>query len=282
MRYIEITSRSNPHIREAVTVKGKRPHKYDAFLIEGPHLLQMAFQARIVIQKIFFTEEYLSTKEGTQLLRQISRTGAELFRINRHILSRLSDTETPQGIVAMASCRPLSLDELRLRDPALLIVIDGVQDPGNLGTIIRTSDAAGVDALILLPGTCDVFMPKVLRATAGSIFNVPLVYSETGELMRWLQEKSIKALVTDVKASQNLYEADLTQPLAFVFGHEATGVTEKLKRQADVLVKIPLFGEAESLNVAISAAICMYEAVRQRTAKKNQALVQSDRTSRKD
>ncbi|MGD0885777.1 MAG: RNA methyltransferase [Thermodesulfovibrionales bacterium] len=283
MRYLDITSRSNPHIREAATIKGKKGrHKHDAFLIEGPHLLQMALRSGIAVQKVFFTEEHLATKEGERLVRQILRTGAELFRISGQILSKLSDTETPQGIVAIASHRPFSLDQLGLKEPALLVVIDGIRDPGNLGTLIRTADAAGVDAVIILPGTCDAFMPKAIRSTAGSIFNIPLVYPEAGELMRWLQERSIKTLVADVHATQSLYEADLSRPLAFVFGNEAAGVHEGLRREADAGVKIPLSGKAESLNVAISAAICLYEAVRQRSAKRRQPMVQENRASGND
>jgi TrmH family RNA methyltransferase len=171
---------------------------------------------------------------------------------------------------------------LRLRDPSLLVVIDGIRDPGNLGTIIRTSDAAGVDAVIVLPGTCDAFMPKAVRSTAGSIFNIPLVYPETDELMGWLRERSIRTLVADVNATLSLYEADLSRSLAFVFGNEAMGVHEKLRCEADARVKIPLSGKAESLNVAISAAICLYEAVRQRSARNRQTTLLGNRASRND
>jgi TrmH family RNA methyltransferase len=197
-------------------------------------------------------------------LRNVRDRGALLFRISRQILSTLADTETPQGIIALVSYHPSALDMIPEKDIPLLVVIDRIQDPGNLGTVIRTSDAAGADALIILPGTCDAYMPKVIRATAGSIFNIPLVYTDAASLTAHLRGKAIKLLVTDAHASESIYDADLSRPLALVFGNETEGASKKMKEQADALIKIPIFGRAESLNVALSAAIFLFEAVRQR------------------
>ncbi|MEJ2695301.1 MAG: RNA methyltransferase [Candidatus Sulfobium sp.] len=153
---------------------------------------------------------------------------------------------------------------MKTSGPPMVVVLDGIKDPGNLGTIIRTSDAAGAHAVVLLPGTCDPFMPKPLRASAGSVFNIPVVETEIAPLMKWMKERSIKMTVTSPDATDILYDADLTYPGAFAFGNEAHGVSRELKEEADLTVKIPIYGGAESLNVASSAAICLYEAVRQR------------------
>ena len=265
MRYIDIVSASNPQVKEAVSIKEKRrKYKYEAFLIEGPHLVEMALQSGTAIKKAFFTEEFSSGRGGASLLKKLTGSGAGMFRITAQILSMLSDTETPQGVIATAAYNPCSLDTLQVSENAMIVIIDGIQNPGNLGTIIRTADAAGADALIMLPGTCDAFMPKALRSTAGSLFTLPIAYAETAAVIRWLREKAIGLSVTDAKAPVEIHQADLTHPLAFVFGNEAHGVSDSLKKAATVLLSIPILGKAESLNVAASAAICLYEAVRQR------------------
>jgi len=267
MRYIDIASASNPQVKEAVAIKEKRrKYKYDAFLIEGPHLVEMALQSATAVKKVFFTEEFSSIREGAGLLKKLIRSGAEMFRITAQVLSMLSDTETPQGVIATATYRPYHLDSLHVSEKPLMVIIDGIQDPGNLGAIIRTSDAAGADALVMLPGTCDAFMPKALRSTAGSLFTLPIAYADTETVIRWLREKAIGLSVTDAKAPVAIHQADLTYPLAFVFGNEAHGVSDTLRKAATVLISIPILGRAESLNVAAAAAICLYEAVRQRRA----------------
>jgi TrmH family RNA methyltransferase len=268
MRHPTITATSNPHIKEAMAVREKRKkYGHDAFLLEGPHLVEMALRSGTPLHKIFFTGDYASHGGGDHLLRQAARTGAQLFQVTGQILSRLSDTETPQGIIALASYRPIPLDAAAPREASLFAVIDGIQDPGNLGTIIRTADAAGADAVILLPGSCDAFMPKTIRSSAGSLLTVPIAYSDRQTLLPLLRKRSVRLCVTDVHASATIYSADLSGPLAFVFGNEAHGASEEILRAADTRVRIPIFGKAESLNVAAAAAICMFEAVRQRMMK---------------
>lgn len=267
MRYKTITSPSNPLVKEALRViegKDRRSGQRHAvtLLIEGHRLIEMALASGAAITRVFFTEAYRSRHGG--FLKRLSEKGSGLIETTEHILSRMAETETPQGIVAMVSFGVRKLRELSLKSSPLIVVCDAIQDPGNIGTIIRTADAAGVDAVIILPGTCDVFMPKAVRATAGSLFNLPILFSEKGALIEWLGEKAVRILVADVHATRTLYEADLKGPIAFVFGNEAGGVSKDLK-EAGELLRIPVLGRAESLNVAMSAAVCLYEAIRQRT-----------------
>ena len=144
------------------------------------------------------------------------------------------------------------------------MAVDGVQEPGNLGTIIRTSDAVGADAVIMLKGTCDAFMQKTIRATAGSIFNIPIIYSGTDKFLEWLKLNGIMLVATALDSGKSAFDAGLENPIAFVFGNEAHGVSSEIKKKADLILKIPIYGKAESLNVSASAAVCLYEAVRQR------------------
>ncbi|HXX80483.1 MAG TPA: RNA methyltransferase [Thermodesulfovibrionales bacterium] len=262
MRYRKITSLSNPHIKEAIKVRERKIARLHDVIIEGPHLIERALASHTEIRKVFFTHRWQSKSAG--LFNQLSRTSTELIETSDPVLAHLSDTETPQGIAAIASLKFHELGKLSLPVNPLMVICDGIQDPGNLGTIIRTADAAGANAVIILPETCDPLLPKVVRATAGSVFTIPLVFTESGVLLRWLREKTVTLFVADVNAPGSIYEADLRKPLAFALGNEARGVNEPLRRAGEVFVKIPLLGRAESLNVASSAAICLYEAVRQR------------------
>ena len=265
MIYTSIASLANPHIKAIIDIRNKRSkYKHNAFLIEGPHLIEMAIGSGIEIIKVFFNDTFSVKKEAQKILKNLSKRTDQIYEVTEQILKKITDTETPQGIVALVSYKPLLLDDLSLKDRSILVVIDGIQDPGNLGTIIRTADAAGADAVIIMPGTCDAFMPKTIRATAGSLFNIPIVYAETADLITWLRQRKIKLAVTTADAERSVFDTALRCPIAFVFGNEAHGVSEQLRKSADLFLKIPIFGKAESLNVATSAAICLYEAVRRR------------------
>ena len=265
MRYLKITSTANQHIKNAIQIREKRAtYKHSAFLIEGPHLVATALEADIKIREVFAADVFLNKKENRGLLQGLSRRAGQVFEVTDQVLRKITETETPQGVVAVVSYTPPGLHELSFRADPFLVVIDGIQDPGNLGTIIRTADAAGTDAVILLPGTCDAFMPKAVRATAGSIFHLPVVYAEPEALTPWLRENNIRLVVTAADAEKTIYEADLSGPLSMVFGNEAHGVSSQLKKTGHLSLRIPIFGNAESLNVATAAAICLYEGVRQR------------------
>ncbi|HAK88713.1 MAG: hypothetical protein A2077_05080 [Nitrospirae bacterium GWC2_46_6] len=265
MESVKITSSANPLIKEALKIKEKRARfKHEAFLIEGPHLIETASASPSVeIKRVFFTEEFSLKREGQRLLRQVSKRDVELIETSASVLSKLADTETPQGIVAVVSYESIGLNEISFRDVPFLVVCDGIQDPGNLGTIIRASDAAGADAVIILPGTCDAFMQKAIRATAGSLFNIPVIYSDAESLSHYLDSRNIVLYAADVHAKTSIYEADFKRPAVVAFGNEAHGVSGKLLKTAKG-IKIPIIGKAESLNVAMSASICLYEVVRQR------------------
>lgn len=264
MRYTKITSAANQHIKDVIQIREKRAKfRHTAFLVEGPHLVEMALDAGVQIKEIFVTEEFMNTKEHQAMLEKITGT---VFEVSEQILKKITDTETPQEIAAVAGYEPGKLDTLSLKAKPLLVVLDAIQDPGNLGTIIRTADAAGADAVILLPGSCDAFMPKVTRATAGSMFNLPLIYAEAATLVDWLHKKKIQLAVTAADAKKTVFEADLSNGIAIAFGNEAQGISDQLKKVADLFLNIPVLGKAESLNVATAAAVCLYEAVRQRKA----------------
>jgi RNA methyltransferase, TrmH family len=265
MKYPRITSTSNPHIKDSLNLLRKRRRQETTMiLIEGLRLIEMALNSGACIEKVFFTGPLAEREKGKKMLGMILKKSNCFFEVSEKVMDRLAETESPQGIVAVVSYRAPRLEEVSTCDRPLVTVVDGVQDPGNLGTIIRTADAAGADAVVLLPGTCDPFMPKPLRASAGSVFNIPVVETDLAPLKKWMKDLSIELVVTAADAADTLYEADLAPPVAFAFGNEARGVNRELREAADLTVKIPIYGRAESLNVGSAAAICLYEAVRQR------------------
>lgn len=265
MKYTQITSASNPKIKEALYIKNRRSkYKDTAFIIEGTHLVETALASDNKINAVFFTDLFRAKKEGHKILREIVKKTGEIFEVTEQIMHKLADTETPQGIIATASYDIKNLEEIRFKSVPLIVAVDGVQEPGNLGAIIRTSDAAGADAVVILKGTCHAFMQKTIRATAGSIFNIPIIYSGTDKFLEWLTLNGIMLLATALNSDKSIFDAGLKKPIAFVFGNEAHGVSNEIKRKADLILKIPILGKAESLNVSASAAVCLYETVRQR------------------
>lgn len=265
MKCLRITSPANPHIREMQSILRRRSGTGDRFfLIEGVHLVEMALDADAAIKEVFFTAQFDSKEEGVRMLNRLAAAGIRLVEVTGQIMGRLTDTETPQGIAAVVKDQAARLGDLRFGSKPLLVVLDRIQDPGNLGTIIRTADAAAADAVLLLPSTCDPFKQKTIRSTAGSIFNIPVIQAGLDELTAFLRASGVKLGIASSDAGTSLFETDLKMPVALVFGNEAQGVSNEMREAADFAFSVPIPGKAESLNVATAAAVCIYEAFRQR------------------
>jgi len=259
MKFKKLQSTGNPLVKQVLQIKEKRSRfRGGAFIIEGPHLVESALQRGAGIRQVFFTGGPKRPVQG--ILRRLARQGVPVYEISEKILLKLTDTETPQGVLAVVSMKPSTLEEVGVKGP--LVVLDGIQDPGNLGTIIRTSDAADAGAVVLLQGTCDAFGPKALRASSGSIFNIRIVYAQRKTIAAELKKMGIRIVVTALDASTSIFDADLTGQLALVLGHETRGISPELREAADIEVRIPIRGGAESLNVAASAAVALYEILR--------------------
>ncbi|MBN2655313.1 MAG: RNA methyltransferase [Nitrospirae bacterium] len=263
MKSLNITSISNPAVKAAVKLKGK-PSRDGSFLIEGPHLLQSALSSRSKIKEIFFTSSFSLKSEGGRILKKAESAHVRLIEVDEAVMSKISDAVTSQGVAAVVTLQRVDLDDLTLSSVPLIAVCDGVQDPGNIGTIIRTADAAGADAVVLLGGCCNPYNPKSVRSTAGSIFNIQVVTASSNAFISYAAAKGISICCSSAKGSTSIFEVDLSKPLAIVFGSEAHGINDSIVSVADFSVAIPIQGRAESLNVASSSAICLYEALRQR------------------
>jgi len=251
-----IESPSNPLIKDVLARTGKRSASGGgAFLLEGPHLLQEAMRSgRVLIRRVFALPEFIETGA---LRETFVGTGVELYEVSERVMKKLSSTMTPQGVVAEAEASQISLEQMAFE--GITVVLDGIQDPGNTGTIVRTAHAFGAGAVVLLPGTCDIYNPKALRATAGSAFLIPVVRVDRDELVHVLKERGVRIAGTVASGGTSLAKVDLTPPLALIFGSEAHGVSQEILQAADESISIPIPGGAESLNVAQAAAVCLWE-----------------------
>ncbi|HAI21099.1 MAG TPA: RNA methyltransferase [Clostridiales bacterium UBA8153] len=230
-------------------------------VLEGVRLVREALEQEVTVAAALYSPELLRRPGGSQLLSELAERRVQLVQVEDSALTGLSDVDTCQGIVAVAGAFTRPVDATR----TLRLLVDGVQDPGNLGTIIRCAHAAAVGAVYLGPGTVDPFGPKTLRAAMGSVFAVPLLEME--ELAGGLERQralGYRLVVADTRGRCSPGQLDLTGRVLLAVGNEARGVTPPVRERADALVRIPMPGGAESLNVAMAATILLYEAVRQR------------------
>ncbi|UYN84515.1 MAG: RNA methyltransferase [Microcella sp.] len=253
----------SPRVRAAAKLAKKNQRSETGlFLIEGPQAVLEALHYRPeLVVEIFITSAALDRHPA--IAREAARSDVRVESATDAVLTTIADTVTPQGVVAVCRQFPLALDELLQRRPTLVAVLEEVRDPGNAGTIIRVADAAGADAVILTGTSVDVFNPKVVRATTGSLFHLPVVVSvELESTLQRLREAGSRILAADISGDDLLAvrsDGHLDGPTAWLFGNEARGLTDEQLQLADRAVIVPIYGKAESLNLATAAAVCLYE-----------------------
>ena len=249
-----ITSTSNSlikHIKKLQTKKAYR-HECGEFVIEG---LRQVFDAADMCKTVLVSEDF-DTK--------LPAFPCTVETVSAHIMESVSETKNPQGILAVAKISTVSEEEL-IQENGLYIFCDSVQDPGNLGTIIRTADAAGADGVILGNGCADLFNPKTVRSTMSSLFNVPICIPEDSKkTFEYFKTHGVKIFGSTPHTEKLIYDEDFTGPSMLVLGNEANGISDELLTMCDACVKIPMVGSAESLNVATAGAVLIYEALRQK------------------
>ena len=260
-----LTSTENPKVKYFNSLRSNKPRKTSGkFLVEGLHLVSEAIQAGL-LDRVIYSDKILETSEGKNLIGKIISSGIPSEEANEKVIRHLSDVETPQGIIASVKPKIPDLGSLFEKADPLIIVACGIQDPGNLGTIIRTADAAGCSGIILSQGTVNPYNDKVIRASSGSIFHLNIVkIDDIIEVVSALKRRGIKVISTLVGAEKEYYSVDYSGPVAVMIGSESRGLPSEIERLSDVSVSIPMIGKAESLNAAVSCAIVLYEALRQR------------------
>jgi RNA methyltransferase, TrmH family len=256
-----IQSVQNAKVKEWAKLSTKKGREKDqAFLIEGAHLVEEALKSGISMRAILLTEDYSLSSTFQQFL---SHTPTPIYWISQAVSEKLSETETPQGVFAVVEMKLHQLAELTPGSPVLLL-LDAVQDPGNLGTMIRTADAAGIGGVILGRGTVDVYNPKTVRSTMGSLFHLPIVQADLLSTCEELVKQGFRLIATSLEGAVSYDEPVYDGPIAIIIGNEGNGVSQEVLDRCQTKVKIPIFGQAESLNAATAAGIILYEAVRQR------------------
>ncbi|MCW2276762.1 TrmH family RNA methyltransferase [Heliophilum fasciatum] len=266
-----ITSVQNIRVQRAKDLNRKKGRVLAGqFLLEGVRLVEEALASGIPLHEGFYSERLLNSERGQQLYRQLRTGGVDMVLVTDRVLQAISETEQCQGIVMIADLPRYQWQEVCQKAgekaAALLLIIDGVQDPGNLGTMLRTAEAAGVQAVLLTAGTVDPFNPKVIRAAMGSVFRLPLASAPSSdELRQVLADQGMAVFVADAHGERRYDQADWTVPkMALVVGSEARGPEPLWLEGASEIVRIPLCAPVESLNAAIASALLLFEAAKQR------------------
>ena len=210
------------------------------------------------IEKIYVSESFLN--ENKKLMN-----GYEYETVADNVFAQMSDTKTPQGVMALVKMLQYDISDIVRGDMPVVVMLENIQDPGNLGTIMRTAEGAGATGIIMSKDTVDIYNPKTIRSTMGALFRMPFIYVEDIlEAADELKKQNIALLAAHLFGDKNYYSENLKRPMALMIGNEGNGLTKALTDKADVLVKIPMEGQVESLNAAVSTAIILYEAYRQR------------------
>ena len=261
----KISSLQNPRVKELVRLRDRRPRdEAGVFLVEGYREILRALDRGVNLRELYFAPDWFLGANEPALLARAEAAGAKLLELSREAFAKIAYRERPDGLLAVAPQWRRRLEDLALPAAPLLLVVEAIEKPGNLGTILRGADAAGCHAVIVCDPVTDIFNPNVVRASTGVLFSVPLVVDESARVRAWLREKGVRAVATTPAATTLYSAADLRGPLAIVMGSEQYGLSDFWLKEADLPVRIPMAGQADSLNVAMAAIITLFEAVRQR------------------
>jgi TrmH family RNA methyltransferase len=262
-----ITSVTNPRVKHLVKLRKRRERDASGvFLIEGYRELTRAVDSGLEIREVFVCPDLFLGDNEDGLVERAVAGGAHAVELGPEAFRKVSYRDRPEGLMGLADQFPTSLDRLTPSSNPLVLVVESIEKPGNLGTMLRTADSAGVDAVIVCEPTTDPFNPNVVRASLGCLFLVPLAVSSTPDALRWLAERGIATFATTPGATVPHWQADLSGPAAIAVGSEQYGLTEIWLQEAGMQIRIPMGGQVDSLNAAMAAGIVLFEAVRQRAA----------------
>jgi RNA methyltransferase, TrmH family len=264
----KITSRQNPRIKSLVQLQKRSERDVQGvFMIEGLKEIEKAAGMDYQFESLFFCPEIV---DSSIVLKTIGKHQPEnWFEITRDVFNKVAYRENSGGIIVLAKPKDHSLDHLNISKNPLIIVIEGVEKPGNIGAIFRTADAAGISAIIICdPGT-DLYNPNAIRASLGCVFTTPTAVCTSQQAIKWLKERNIQIMASYLQAATPYHKVDYTKPTAIVMGTESTGITNTWVDAADANIIIPMQGKADSMNVSTAAAVLIFEACRQRDFKLN-------------
>ncbi|MBK1875649.1 TrmH family RNA methyltransferase [Pelagicoccus mobilis] len=260
-----ITSLQNARVKNLVKLRDRRPrNQQGVFIAEGYRAISRAMEKDVNPEEVYFCPDCFLGENEEALLAQAKARGADLFELSKHAFEKVAYRDRPEGLLAVIKQWSYTLDDLKLSKPPFLLIVESIEKPGNLGTILRSADAAGVDAVICCDSVTDLFNPNAVRSSTGVLFSMPTVSASTDEVIQWVKQNGIRTAATTPHTDQIYTDTDLTGPLAIVMGSEQFGLSEKWLDACDQKVLIPMAGQADSLNVAMATLITLFEAVRQR------------------
>lgn len=254
----QISSLQNPRIKHLVALeqKSSERRKEGLFVVEGQRELDHCIHAHYEVDTIYLCKQIA----GPDYVPPQGR----VIEVTPQVYAKIAYRATTEGVVATLRSRSLTLSDLHLSETPLVVVLEGVEKPGNLGAVLRTADASGVDAVIVCDPLTDLYNPNLIRSSIGAIFTVPCVACTSEECIDFFKQRDIQILTAQLQDSELYYDIDMRRPTAIVMGTEATGLTPVWRKAADAHIRIPMLGQLDSLNVSVSAAILMYEGVRQK------------------
>ncbi|HLF52083.1 RNA methyltransferase [Flavobacterium sp.] len=257
----QITSLQNPFIKSLVLLqeKAKARKQTGTFLIEGQREITLAIKGGYEVEMILFYPEICSETEAKKLSRH-----AELIEINKEVFEKLAYRDTTEGVIGIAKSKSLLLSDLKLSENPLILIAEAPEKPGNIGALLRTADAANLDAVIIANPKGDLFNPNVVRSSVGCLFTNQIATGTTQEIITFLKDNKINFYCATLQNSTSYHTQDYTLPTALVVGTEATGLTQEWRDAATQNIIIPMQGEIDSMNVSVAAAILIFEAKRQR------------------
>lgn len=266
MRTETISSAQNPKIKTLLELqeKSKERKKKGLFIVEGRRELLHCIGAGYEPHAIFICPDILGLKDRTEIEDAICTKDCICIEIPQPLYDKVAYRGGTEGVIAEMYCRETSLTSLNIKDNPLIVVLESVEKPGNLGAVLRSADASGADAVIVCDPLTDIYNPNLIRSSIGAIFTVPVATASSEDTIRWLKERNIKIYTAQLQDSEWYYDTNMKEGTAIVMGTEATGLTDIWREVADAHIKIPMLGHLDSLNVSVSAAILMFEAVRQR------------------
>jgi TrmH family RNA methyltransferase len=260
-----ITSLTNARVKAAVRLRDRREREATGLtLVDGARELWRAMDAGVDLFEAFVCEENVRSAEAEDVVERLRGGPATVVDVSPTVLAKIAFGDRSDGVVAVVRAPKVTLDDLDPPANPLVVVVESVEKPGNLGAILRTADGAGASALIAADPLTDLFNPNAIRASLGTIFTVPVATTTTAELLDWLAAHGIMPIAARVDATTHYTDVDLRGPVAIVLGSEAGGLSDAWNDPRVLPVRIPMLGAADSLNVSVAAAILLYEAVRQR------------------
>lgn len=264
MREDIISSVQNPKVKALQVLQQKSAERRQTglFVVEGRRELAHCVAAGLTVDSVFWCREL--DVDGADRATVWEQRGVKVYEVTKTVYERMAYRGGTEGVIAVVKERKLRLEDLRLKEHPLIVVVERVEKPGNLGAILRSADAGGADAVVVCDPLTDLYNPNLIRSSIGAIFTVPCVACSSEACIRFLKERGIRILTAQLQDSSLYYDVDMTGGTAIVMGTEATGLTERWREVADAHIRIPMSGRLDSLNVSVSTAILLFEAVRQR------------------